>query len=131
MTVTIEKLPDAPILIQTYASDYSLRAEGASAVDMSIQALDNQSQPVMFIMDMSEARLNFDDIVLGASLATRQRAFFKHPMLLGAIVVTRDSMSALAARGLNAPGFDQSNVRVAGSRDAALDYARRATQGAA
>ncbi len=128
MSIKIEKLPDEPILVEHVDKEFSLKNEGSQTVEQALGALDQQTEPVFYIIDATEARMSLDDIIASASLVTKQFALFKHAKIRETILVTQSQFTALAARGLNSPMFGHVNMRVFKTLPEALAHAREAVK---
>lgn len=123
MPAQFEQLPGERILISTFSADFDHSTESPAVLEETIRLLDQQSQPVIFIMDIRGVSFSLEDVMSAANMATRQTEVFKHPNILENIMVTESRMIDLAMRGLNSPMFGNVKVRVFGTREEALDYA--------
>jgi len=128
MSNTIEKLPNEPILVQTVDPEFSIKTQAGDMIERTLKFLDQQIEPVIYIIDMSQTSMDFEDIVMGASVATRQFALFKHPKVRETIAISSSSLASAAARGLNSPIFGYVKLKVVKTLDEALAYARESVR---
>ncbi len=128
MSIKIEKLPDEPIIVEHVDVDFSFKTEATQSIEMALNALDQQSEPVFYIIDATEARMSLDDIIASASLVTKQFALFKHQNIRETLLVTQSHVTALAAKGMNSPIFGHVKMRVFKTLPEALSYAREAVK---
>ncbi len=127
MSYQCELLPDEPILIETMGSDFDIKTEGETSSKQITELLEQQSQPVFLIMNLSAiASMSFDDLVSATDLATRQFALFKHPKMREAIIITSSRLFTAAAKGLSSPVFGHVKLCVVPTLEAALEHARSA-----
>lgn len=124
MAYNYEKLSGESILIVSIQEDYSVRLHGPAIIADGTKLLDAQEQTVFFIIDASAMTVDLDDVILSASLGTRQTQFLRHPKIREAILVTRSKLVALAAKGLDSLTFGNAKIKVFETRDEALAYAR-------
>ncbi len=122
---TVELLPDDAIILEVWGKDFEVSLHGAQFLADLIALLDTASVPMANIVDMRQAPLGVDDVILGANLGTRLTGFSKHPRLRKSIFVTNSKMVALAARGLNSPVFGNAKVFVAATVEEAMAMARQ------
>lgn len=126
MSYSVEKLPDAPVMLLTFYSDFSMRHEGEAAVADMLKVLDAQDKPIFYVSNMLHATLNFEDVMLGATLATRGAALLKHPNIREVISVTDSKAYKLVFKGFNTVTFGYIPVRIFETLEEALNYCRMA-----
>jgi hypothetical protein len=128
MSINIEKLPDEPIVIEKFDRDFNFKTQARESIESVLKTLDQQSEPVFYIIDAAEASISLDDIIASASLATKQFSLFKHPNIRETLLVTQSQFTALAARGLNSPLFGHVHVLVFKTLQDALSHVREVTK---
>ncbi|MBN1310279.1 MAG: hypothetical protein JXB30_02590 [Anaerolineae bacterium] len=122
--MTIECLTGEPIVISTLLEEFNFGSDIAEGNKPSFELLDSLEHPVIWIMDMSRAKLNVERL-LSINLVTRgERPLWHHPMLRQIVVVSNTRLAQLAAKGLNSEVFGNLSIRVFGTLDEALDFAR-------
>lgn len=125
MTFTIEKLPDAPVIIQTIRSDSTV-AEVPDSMSTMRDLLEAQSEPIFVIYDVTHMSFSLDDLMHGASDASRtEKPLLKHPLIRETLVVSSSDLIKLAARGMNSPIFGNIALRVFDTMEEALAYCRQ------
>lgn len=78
-------------------------------------------EPVFLILVEDGYTPGIQDIVIGASVATRgENPVFRNPGIREVLYVTPDRMSHLALKGLNSPIFGNTMVKIFGTREEAL-----------
>jgi len=125
MALTVEMLPGESILILTMSKDFDYAAEGASGMNEILSILDQQTQPIIYIIDMLEVKFSLEDVISAATLPARQTALFHHHNVLEGVIVTQSRLIELATRGMNSPVFGAVKFRVFPTREEALNYARQ------
>lgn len=125
MGYTIELLPDEPIIIETWQSDYNPETDSTKAAQEIISLMDQIGKPVTVIVDMRAKTLSFDDLVLLAKKASSEDAPAQHPNQRRRIIVTDSEAISLAAKGLNSEVFGHLAVELATSMEEALAAARK------
>lgn len=128
MSIKIEKLPNEPIIVEHVDTEFSFKTEANESIQIALSALDQQSEPVFYIIDATDAKMSLDDIIASASLVTKQFALFKHKNIRETLLVTQSHFTALAAKGLNSPIFGHVNLRVFKTLEEALSHAREAVK---
>ena len=122
MSFTIEKLPDAPILVMVH-KDGTFMAEFAEGVSALLEALDAQPEPVFLVFDVHAVSISLDELTMGASvLARNPGALMHHPMVQENLVVSRDGLFKLGAVGLRTATFGGVKIRTFDTLDQAIAY---------
>ncbi len=121
MPFTLQKLPDEPIILYTLVN-YNYEEDGLISTQIAQQLLDEQTGPVFLIADMREAHPGFDDMIKAVNISARQFNLFRHPNVCETLIVTRESLIALAAKGLDSAVFGKVKLRVFGTLDEAIAY---------
>jgi hypothetical protein len=124
--ITIEMLPDEPVLLITYNNTFSFKEEGKSVLESVIAAFDNASQPVFYIVDMrEEPAFDFQEFLALTSQITRgQNALLHHRNMKENLIITQNNFFKVAARGLSADVFGGVKARIFDTLEDALAYAR-------
>lgn len=124
MPYTIEKLPDAPVVIFVHETK-QFSTEMDPAIHDIVAVLDAQSEPVFLIMDIRQVSWGMDDVTIGANAVTRRpEAMLHHPNMREVLFISTLGLIKLAAQGLRSAAFGGVNVRVFDTTEQALDYCR-------
>jgi hypothetical protein len=126
--ITIEMLPDEPILLATYNNTFSFKEEGQIVQERVIAAFESASEPVFYIVDMrEEPAFDFQEFLALTSQITRgQNALLHHPKMKENLIITQNNFFKVAARGLSADVFGGVKARIFDTLEEALAYARSA-----
>lgn len=126
-TATLKKLTDEPIMILTVTGSIADLGDSEQERTQLISLLDAVSEPVFFILDMSNAKLNLDRLMRGSHDAYLGASpTFKHPNIREILQVSDDPGLELAASGLDSDLFGNVRIQQFKTLDAALAYARAA-----
>ncbi len=128
MPPAIRKLENENITIYT-APTRSLLESLDATNQVLLDILNEQTEPVIHIADMSAADVDFEDILkISANAAYGEDALFRHPMIAEVLVVTEDPAMALAAQGMTTDAYFSHGkdfiLKVFSTLDEALAYAR-------
>jgi len=124
---SIEHLPAENTFICRWEPDFSFSEHLKDFDNLAKQQLDGQTVPHYMIMIFGGLKLTFNDIITGASHATRgERPIFRHPKVKEVILVTTDSAIQFTARGMKSASFGNVDIRVFDTLDEALAYVREA-----
>jgi len=123
MTNKLEKLPNEPIVILSYV-DYNYETDGSPVMAQLEKVLDEQSEPVFYIINVLEARVNFEDLTRAANLAAKQFNIHHHPNMRESLIVTQDQMVRLGAKGMDSEVYGKITFKIFETVDEALAYAR-------
>jgi hypothetical protein len=122
-SVSVEKQPDSPIVISLFTSEWKTSRDVEQYAKEVIQVLDTVNEDCYHVMNMLATTLNVSDVIVGANTAARgAAAFMHHPRSKATIVVTTDTMTAMAARGLAHPVFGSVPMTVFASLDEAMAW---------
>lgn len=111
-----------PIMVQKLGAAY-VGQDTTALMSEATATLDTMSQPVYYILDLTDINLSFSDIVLSANLATRgDQPAFHHPNVIEMLVVTRDATLRMAALGLQHPVFGNAKMKVFDTYEDALAH---------
>ncbi len=126
MPVKIEHLPNEPIIIQTMSSDYSLIDEFPKDHPKLYAMLDELTEPVFWIVDISKVKkLDMQDLLTGTKLvASGKKPLYHHPNIRQALYVSSKRLIKMAAAGLGYEKFGNLQVEVFENLADALAYAR-------
>ncbi len=125
MSYTLKKLPDEPIFVFKAGADYDTQSETEPMNRKVIALLDAAQEPLVQIIDFSEASLDMNDMMAGASAAARgEDAPLHHPNVKLNLFVTRDPAFKMAVDGLNNEVFGRVFAKVFENYEEALAYAR-------
>jgi hypothetical protein len=122
MPYSIEKVPDAPIVILVHESK-QLLAEMGQLMDDVKPVLDAQPEPVFLVMDVRGLGISVEDLAAAASAAARgPGALLHHPNVRENLIVSTAGLVKLGAQGLRTATFGNTRVRVFDTTEQALDY---------
>jgi len=126
MANTTEKLPGEPIVIRTLDPNIQSVEEMKAGFLSTLKLLDEQKEPLIFIMDLSKSNLpdSLDNLSEATNIVARQLKVFTHPMVRQIICVTTSRFVELAARGLDSKVFGNVKVPVVHSVEEGLALAR-------
>lgn len=122
---TFSKLSDEPIVILTISGNVAALSSSERDYAQLRSLFDSVSEPVFFILDMSNARINLEDLIHGAHDAyLGDSPLFKHPNICQILHVSNDPMLELATEGLNNEIFGNVEIQMFKTLEEALAYAR-------
>jgi hypothetical protein len=123
---TLEKLPDAPILIVTYLETWNTASDMSLAEQQVIDCLDSLDQPVFYIIDVTiEPKFALQDLLVFTQQITQGgNPILKHRNMREHLVVTRSLPMKVATKGLNSPAFGKIPSQAFETLEEALTYAR-------
>jgi hypothetical protein len=126
MAITIEKLPDEPILMSVY--DGRLSTEDLRYTEQeSIKLAQDLKKPVFRISDARTMEVSFPDLVVllfDAARARNNPGSLSDPNFVDLIVVKPDGLVAFGTRSLGQEQYGRLNIRVFESIESALAHAR-------
>lgn len=124
MSCTIEKVPDAPIVILVYESRQAM-IEIVRVIDRLMTTLDAQPEPVFMVLDIRGLVFAIDDMSAAASaIARRQGTLLRHPNVQEVLMVSSSAQTRLAAQGLRTAVFGSVKIRSFDTAEQALEYCR-------
>src|SRR5438105_631203 len=101
MTFQINWMPGEKIVLGTMHQDYHVMRDTEAASKRLIELLDTSDEPVPYLLDLSEIKMGFSDMVLAMGMLTGGTlASFMHPMLRQVVIVTQDGMLKFGATAL-------------------------------
>lgn len=125
MSFSVVKYPNEPIIVQTFNPDYDLQNEIALSNAASREALDTSPETGVYLIDVFNFDITFEQIVQGANIVARgERPLWHHPKLKQVILVTSDGLLRMAAEGMSASVFGGLVVPVFETLEEALAHAR-------
>lgn len=123
MSYTVEKLPDAPIVIFVHTGQAA--ADMDEAISAVVDMLDAQIQPVFLISDLRGLAVRVDDLTKGANMATRgPGSMMNHRNVRETLLVTDQNFMRLASQGLRTDTFGNIKVRAFETPEQAVAYCR-------
>jgi hypothetical protein len=100
-TFQIEWLPGSGIVHGKILPDFPIRRDVREAGNMLRVMLDQAKEPVPYILDVIEIRMDFGEMIYAmADLTKGEGAVWRHPMLKEMIVITNSSMVRLGVNSL-------------------------------
>lgn len=124
-TYTTTKLPGEPIITVTIHEGYDLQRDIAASTATGIALLDQQTEPVTYIVDLRNFPMDFEKVLRGTSVtAGSEHSLYRHPMIRQLIFVSEQLIIDLSAQGLKNDAFGNINARVFKTMDDALKHAR-------
>jgi len=125
MSFTVEKYANEPIILQTFKADYDLRGEISLSNRASKEAIEASPEDRVYLIDLFEFQISFEEIVQGASIVARgEEPLWHHPKIIQVIIVTADEVLRMAAQGMSAAVFGGLKIPVFGTLEEALSYVR-------
>ncbi|HEX3050717.1 MAG TPA: hypothetical protein VHP83_08685 [Aggregatilineaceae bacterium] len=122
---TIKKLPNEPIIVLTPVWDLDAQPENPLLPNELLAFLNKLSEPVFQIADLSDAELNMDDLMIGATVMGRgETSPFHHPNLRQTVVVTRSAAVRATAMGMGYDVYGNLYIPVYENFEDALAYVR-------
>lgn len=125
MSFTVEKLPNDPVIVQTFNEDYDLANEIKLSNAKMFETLDAVTEEKVYLIDVFKFQISFEDIIKGANIVARgERPLWHHPKLKQIVLVTEDPALRLAAEGMESSVFGGLKIPVFATVDEALVYTR-------
>jgi len=124
MYFDIKKIPDAPVVIGSWYEGFKFVEQGAQYDQEANAILDEQQDPVFYVIDMSQlTTISIDGIVEVARTGARvPTAAHRHPMNRETIIVSNKRIIKLAVKGMASAAFGYMNIRLFETLEEALDY---------
>src|SRR5689334_8415162 len=111
MPFSLEKLPDLPVAVFIAAAGSDIGREMEDNILAINALLDEQPVPVFLIYDVRQVRIGVDDMLRGATLATRGTgAVLHHRNVRENLFVVTDTVMSMAVSGLASATFGQVRV---------------------
>lgn len=122
-TWSTELLPGEPVIFSVLHKDYVPERDYPLSSRESFAILNQASEPVFFVIDMSVLLLDLDDLTQAASMITDAAAgSVRHPNVREMVFVTPDALTDLALHGLESETFGSVNVRTFTTVEEAMAY---------
>lgn len=124
MPITIEQIPDAPILVvRGDQADRDVLEETLEVNSQISALLDTLSQPVFLVVDLREISMSLEDVLQVAIVSARgQDSLLHHPNIRENIFVMRSGLLRMAAKGLNNLMFGLLTPGIFDTLEEALGY---------
>ena len=120
-----EQLPDEPIMIVTLPANYRMETDFQGASVQYQQVLDSAQEKVYWIVDTREWLFDLEQLMLGATTVARgEGSIYHHPNIKQVLYVTTNEILPAAAKGLASDAFGHLDIKIFGSVDDAIAYAR-------
>jgi len=124
MPYSIEKVPDAPIVILVQENRLTI-AEMSRMIDTLTLTLNAQPEPIYLVMDVQVPAFAPDDMSIAASaIARRESALLLHKNIRETLLVTRNGAVRLSALGLGTAVLGQAHIRRIDTMEKALAFCR-------
>ncbi len=124
-TYKIEIFDDAPILLFTAFDDYRMETDLEPSIKDIMALLEQQPQPMIYVQDVLKMKVNWEEILSGASTVARgENPLFHHPKVKKLIVTTVDNLLIQSFKGLAADAFGNAKVDVYPTLEQSLAAAR-------
>ncbi len=123
----ITLLPGEPIMLnRPDPATFSAAKDVPVDNERMLQLLDASGQPLYLIIDLTNVKVSFSDIVMSmATLTKSSRAVLRHPNLKQIVVVTTFELFSLAAKALKQAQYGGLEAQVFPTLDEALAYVRQ------
>jgi hypothetical protein len=125
MPITVEKLPDEPIMFVKVTAPYTVKEDVPMTLAEVKRHLDAATEPLWNVADAREFHIHFTDLVAILSMITRgDLAVMRHPNLAGAAIIANNDMLRLAANSLGQRQYGGINVKSFTTPEEALAHVR-------
>lgn len=123
MPTTVEKIPDVPIVVVHSQQGKDTMGEMADTVAAITRILDEQTEKVFLITDMSNISMKLDEIIQAASMSARgSNSLLHHPNVRENVFVLTDKFITMAIHGLNSATFGQVKATLFPTVEEAVAY---------
>jgi len=120
---TTKKVPNEPVIIAALHEGYDMVNDMPASSATAIALLDQESEPVFYVVDLTALRLDLDSIINGANGASgSEGSIYRHPMVREVIFVSEQDFVPAVAEGLNSAPFGHVKARAVPSMDEAWAY---------
>lgn len=127
MTFTVEKLSGLPAILLTLSAKYDIEADFPHSYAQVYDLLENATEPVYYITDMTEATFDLQAIMVAASKTSRDsKGTFRHPNVKAVMLISQDAAVHYGVQGLRTETFGNINAMAFNTVDEALAYIRAA-----
>jgi hypothetical protein len=125
MSFRVERLAGEPILLVTVPEDFDVKTDLPLAIGQIREILDGVEEPVYHTHDVHPFQMSFDDMMAAMRLLTQgEMAILRHPDIREILVAAGDTMVRAAAKALALIPYGGLSVKIFGTLDEALAYAR-------
>lgn len=125
MSSTIKMMENDTALVVSLGDDFDFAKEGEEHVAQITNILDQQTEPIYYIVDVRKLDVTFDDMLaLINRVARGENALLHHPNIKEIINVISDSFQRAMSEGLDSEWFGNLKVKLVYSLDEGLDYIR-------
>jgi hypothetical protein len=124
MSIRLEKLPNEPIIYGDMGVNFNFREDIENYLTTVFQLLDQQPEPVFYIVDLIGNHMSLDDVMVALQKSTKQMDILHHPNVREFVIVATSPMLKLSAKGLNSSVFGRVKTAVVDTMQDALDYCR-------
>ncbi len=123
---TLEKLPGEPIILGITNGTWEAEVDIPMWAEELYRILDSLDGLAFYIGDLRRGRpWTLDEAIRTASAVARgNKPVFHHPNVKEALIVTKDTLVNLGAKGLQSDIFGNVRIKVFGTIEAAFEYAR-------
>ncbi len=129
MPISIETLPDEPVVLVKFSNPMDIRQEIPSFVEALREVFDASPEPLIDITDATGLKVSFGDIVAGMAMLTRgEMAVLRHPHAAAYIVIADSDLIRMAGNALTQGQYGGLNIKVVRTLDEALNLAREMIQ---
>ncbi|HEX2622468.1 MAG TPA: hypothetical protein VHL11_20050 [Phototrophicaceae bacterium] len=132
MLWTDEQIPGEPITVWTPYPGWNWVRDSPSSQAQLKPMWDASKEKIYHIANLLNIEINMDDLILATSGAAHgENAFFNHPNLKLAIVVTKDPVMKMAVENMiqsmakNTGVYEQIGIMVMDNLEGALDHIRK------
>lgn len=124
MTFTIERLPGEPIIISTFSEAFRVDTDGQMSIQQTYEFMEDIEGKVCLIMDVSDLKLGFSDLVSGLGMLTRgSSGLFTDPRVR-LLVVGSHGFAEIGVKALEQTQYGGLSVKLAGSVEEAIGFCR-------
>jgi hypothetical protein len=123
MKYAIQQLDDVPAIMVTCYANFNPNTDLETVNRDTVKVLEDQPNPVFFVVNTLEANIDFDGMVLTASSTSREAGgVFHHPKVREVVFVTTNRMTEMGVKGMDSQAFGFTKIRIFSSIEEALDY---------
>ena len=122
----VKKHPDLPVIIGTWYEGFKFVRNGADFGEAANALLDEQTEPVFYIIDLSQLKtISIEGVTETAnSGAKNQRSSYRHPMRKEMLIISDQRVVKMAVTGAKTATFGNLKVKHYETLDEALDYVK-------
>lgn len=126
MKYDVKKLPDLPVVLGIWYEGFKFVNDGADYALAANAVLDEQSEPVFYIIDLSDLKtISVEGVTETAnSGAQNMKSSYRHPMRKEMILVSQEKIVKMAVTGARTATFGNLKVKLFDTLDEALAYVK-------